>query len=404
MLLFSGLIVLMVSAPTAHADGTTTLTVIKHVVNSNGGTAAASDWTMSVTGTNPSPGSFAGSESGTVVTLDVGSYNVTESGGPAGYAVSRSVDCEGTIVLGETKTCTITNDDIGPTLAVIKKIINNNGGTGTLASFTPLKVDATEVTNGTKTGFPAGVHTVSETLPSGYAATFSGACNGVSTVTLAVGDDVTCTITNDDIGPQLTVIKKIINNYGGTAVLANFLPLKVDGTIVINGTATGFNAGTYTVSETLAAGYAATFSGACNALTHQVTLAIGEDKTCTITNDNVPSVEPVNIPEVLVHTHNEIKVKLNYRSNTYDSISSGVQVAELLIGTSSPTPIIVLVTSPINLPHYDSTGYYMFDYTPTSPLAPGEYQVWFFLWTSMPSDGGEWHPYMVKVVVNITIT
>src|SRR5262249_53753871 len=44
-----------------------TLTVVKHVVNTGGGTRAASDWTLSVPGA--SPASFAGSESGTSVTI-----------------------------------------------------------------------------------------------------------------------------------------------------------------------------------------------------------------------------------------------------------------------------------------------------------------------------------------------
>ena len=48
---------------------TATLTVVKHVVNDNGGGATASQWTMAVTGGTPSPGSFAGSEAGTAVTV-----------------------------------------------------------------------------------------------------------------------------------------------------------------------------------------------------------------------------------------------------------------------------------------------------------------------------------------------
>ena len=44
------------------------------------------------------------------MTLDAGAYNVTESG-PSGYTASFSADCSGTIANGETKTCTVTNDD-----------------------------------------------------------------------------------------------------------------------------------------------------------------------------------------------------------------------------------------------------------------------------------------------------
>ena len=72
------------NTPTATATSTPqpgSLTVYKHVINDNGGTATASDFTMTVDGTNvlPSP-SFPGNESGTTVTMDQGDYCVSESG------------------------------------------------------------------------------------------------------------------------------------------------------------------------------------------------------------------------------------------------------------------------------------------------------------------------------------
>jgi Prealbumin-like fold domain len=88
------------------------LTVIKHVINDNGGTNAAKDFTISVSGTNVSPqGSFPGAESpGTTVTLNPGTFSVSETG-PSGYTQSLSGDCSGTISSSESKTCTITNND-----------------------------------------------------------------------------------------------------------------------------------------------------------------------------------------------------------------------------------------------------------------------------------------------------
>jgi len=88
------------------------LIVIKHVILDDGRDATADQFTMSVTGTNVSPASFPGAESpGTIVGLDAGPYSVGESG-PAGYTTSLSADCIGSISAGETKTCTITNDDL----------------------------------------------------------------------------------------------------------------------------------------------------------------------------------------------------------------------------------------------------------------------------------------------------
>ena len=69
------------------------------------------------------------------MTLDAGAYNVTESG-PSGYTASFSADCSGSIANGQTKTCTVTNDDQAAKLIVIKHVINDNGGTATAANFT----------------------------------------------------------------------------------------------------------------------------------------------------------------------------------------------------------------------------------------------------------------------------
>ena len=88
--------------------------MVKHVVNDNSGTSSAVDFTITVTGNDPSPASFPGAEApGTDVTIDTGSYNVTETG-PAGYVAFFSAGCSGAIGVGETKTCTITNNDIAP--------------------------------------------------------------------------------------------------------------------------------------------------------------------------------------------------------------------------------------------------------------------------------------------------
>jgi hypothetical protein len=91
-----------------------TLRVIKHVVNDDSGTSIAADFTINVTGTSPVPSTFPGAESpGTNVTITAGSYSVTETG-PAGYVGFFSADCSGTIAASQTKTCTITNNDIAP--------------------------------------------------------------------------------------------------------------------------------------------------------------------------------------------------------------------------------------------------------------------------------------------------
>lgn len=176
-----------------------TLHVIKQVINDNGGTAVASDFTIDVAGTNVSSGSFAGSEAGVDVTLDAGSYAVTETS-LSGYLQSGSGDCSGTIAVGETKTCTITNDDIAPQIIVNKVVINDNGGAKVISDF-PLFIDGGSVTSGIAITTAIGLHTVSETVGSGYTSAIGGDCAADGTITLALGDVKTCTVTNDDIAP-----------------------------------------------------------------------------------------------------------------------------------------------------------------------------------------------------------
>ena len=180
------------------------LIVIKHVVNDNGGSATAGQWTMNVAATNPSAASFPGAEApGTTITLDVGSFTVTESTGPAGYLQTGAVGCTGTIALGETRTCTITNDDQGATLIVIKHVINDNGGTATSGEWT-MNVTASNPSlssfpgaeaPGTMVSVDAGSFSVGESGgPSGYLQVSAVGCSG----TIALGQTLTCTITNDD--------------------------------------------------------------------------------------------------------------------------------------------------------------------------------------------------------------
>jgi predicted ribosomally synthesized peptide with SipW-like signal peptide len=95
---------------------TGTLTVYKNVINDDevqgDEDLEAADFTINVSGTNPNPSSFPGNENGTVVTLEPGSYSVSEDP-VVGYNTTFSTDCSGSIAAGETKSCTVTNDDQG---------------------------------------------------------------------------------------------------------------------------------------------------------------------------------------------------------------------------------------------------------------------------------------------------
>jgi uncharacterized repeat protein (TIGR01451 family) len=182
--------------------------VVKHVINDNGGTKTASDFTMTVTGGSPTPASFPGAESpGTQVGLAAGDYSV-EEGAHAGYTETKSADCSGTIAVGDTKTCTITNDDIAPVLHLRKVVVNDNGGTKTVADF-PLAADGTGTNDLAGTSpvdsgatLKADTWTLSETQQTGYTAgnwVCDGGTQSANQITVGIGGTATCTITNDDI-------------------------------------------------------------------------------------------------------------------------------------------------------------------------------------------------------------
>jgi uncharacterized repeat protein (TIGR01451 family) len=199
---------------------TGTLTLKKHVVNNNGGTRSASDFTLHVKqGSNDVAGSpSAGSEDGTSYVLNTGSYTVSEDTPLAGYT-QTSIVCNGqntatvSVTPGQTTTCTITNDDIAPQIKVIKHVVNAGTNlTKTAADFTmnvtgatvsPATFSGSE--SGTMVTLNAGGYTVGETNDPAYTATYDGDCQS----TIAVGDAIkTCTVTNTAVlRPAINVVK-----------------------------------------------------------------------------------------------------------------------------------------------------------------------------------------------------
>jgi hypothetical protein len=308
-------------------------TLLKNLINNNGGTAAKSAWTLNAvlkagsSGTCTASG-IAGSDTGSGVSgsLSVSDniaqciYTLSETGGPAFGYLPIDWSCSGDVSLNGNEitigsgggSCTITNDDVAPGLTLVKQVTNDNGGTAqpsvwtlSAAGPTPISGAGSASSDGT---FSAGTYTLSEFGPGNYAASVWG-CDGGSqngnAITLSIGESATCTIINDDIQPVLTVVKNVINDNGGVLSVSDF-PLFINNAQVVSGVSTALNAGSYTVSETSQPGYAAgTWGGDC-AADGSIDLAIGDNKTCTITNDDIPpelkivksAVEPLIIPGV----------------------------------------------------------------------------------------------------------
>ena len=298
------------------------LKLVKKVVNDNGGTAVESDFTLSAAG--PTPISGAG---GVSKDVDAGTYTLSETG-PNGYSASewvcklveasakqavfateaeRAAFATGlapantvNVAGGESKECTITNNDIPPSLHLRKIVTNDNGGTKTVADFT-LTADGADANDLSGTspvdsgaGLLADTWALSETSVAGYTASAWSCVGGTqsgSNITVGIGGEATCTITNNDIPPKLIVIKHVISDNGGTKSASDFTmsvtgsspsPASFQGA-ESPGTTVAINAGNFSVGESSVYGYTQTSAVGCSG-----TIAVGETKTCTITNDDQP--------------------------------------------------------------------------------------------------------------------
>jgi len=189
-----------------------TLTVINVVDNTGGGTLDAVAFMLHVTDDNATGADVTGSpfsgkvSPGTKFTLPPGTYSVGENP-VTGYTTTFTGDCTAVVLVGaDTKTCTVTNTFVPPTLTVIKVVDNTGGGTLGAGGFTlhvtddnATGADVTgspffgELTPGTKFTLPPGTYSVGEDAEPDYATFFTGDCMAV---VLVGADTKTCTVTN----------------------------------------------------------------------------------------------------------------------------------------------------------------------------------------------------------------
>lgn len=247
--------------------------------------------------------------------VDPGTYTVTEAAA-AGFDLTglscNDPDQQSVVDLGsstatidvdagETITCIFTNTQRA-LLTLVKNLPNDNGGTATQDDFqaywdgNPVDWDVpTEV-------LPNQEYVASEDVLNGYdpGNGWFNACASGGAVTPAPGDDLTCEITNDDISPNLTLVKIVDNGSGGEAFVDDW-NLAADGPTPINGdggVSSDVDAGNYDLSESgpeivtgglyVASDWVCEGSGTPNGAS--ISLSLGDIATCTITNQFVPSV------------------------------------------------------------------------------------------------------------------
>jgi hypothetical protein len=354
-----------------------TLKLVKTVVNNNGGAAVVGDFTLKANTTT-----FV---SGTAQAVGAGTYALTETSTVTGYLASSWV-CTGggtqsadgssvTIAAGENVTCTITNNDIAPSLTLNKILVKDNGGTANESDWTLSATGtAQSPTNLSGPGasgsadvvstdsFKADTYTLAESGgPSGYTAS-SWSCTGATIVngnqiTLALAQTATCSITNNDDSAHLIIKKVVVNDNGGAKHATDF-KFKVNG-----GTATTFiqsddqdhgentvdvNAGSYSVVEDglPITGYGTSYDG-CSG-----TIATGETKTCTITNNDVKAapafatVQSALLFDTATFTGLRPNSPAPDASVTFSLWTSANCAAGTQVGASESRPIVVVNSVP----------------------------------------------------------
>lgn len=176
----------------------------------------------------------------------------------------------------------------------------------------------------------------------------------------------TCT----PIPATLHVVKTVVNTGGGVATPSSFsLSVKnASGTVVggptagtgAPGTSYSFSAGTYTVSEDVNASYSAVFSGDCDT-NGLVSLAAGNDKTCTITNTyNPPMVSSGGGGGSVLLM--DVCPSGDFSYSYYDK-TCGIAPVALKIAAPIIIPLIGIrkVPTPLALP--SGSGSVVYDYT-----------------------------------------
>ncbi|WP_421712349.1 hypothetical protein, partial [Alteromonas abrolhosensis] len=190
--------------------------------------------------------------------------------------------------------CTITNNDIAPTLTLTKLVINDEGGIAGANDFN-ISVGGIVVLSGETNNYAANTPlAINETLLADYifvSITGDAKCPAAlgGLVSLDEGENLVCTITNNDvIDPpaeiRLTLLKDVINDNGGNQ-LDTAWTLRASGPVVrsgIEGSAAVTNSvvlpGIYTLSESGPGGYIASgWSCAGGSLSgNQLTLVAGD--------------------------------------------------------------------------------------------------------------------------------
>jgi len=183
------------------------------------------------------------------------------------------------------------------TVTIKKEVINDNGGTATVADFSFL-VGSTTVHSGETVNIDPGTYTISESGPDGYNVTFGGDCDANGNITISEFDQAVCTITNDDKENGVLLIDKLVT-FSGPSLNVSTSDFNFTVTNTVTNEVSSFTdevpgdlpAGDYTIDEVYTGNenisYTSTFSVDCSDTgnnTASISITEGATSTCQIIN------------------------------------------------------------------------------------------------------------------------
>ena len=288
--------------------------MVAHLVNDNGGSARPTDWTLRADGPTPVSG-HTGDSAITDVEVTPGSYRPTQTAGPTGYARSDWLCLGGVqtvpggpvvLGLGDSATCTVTDDDEPSQLTLIAQVVNRStGGTAgpgqwTLSAAGPTSISGRGNSAGvTDQTIDAGTYTLSDSGgPRGYTAgpwSCTGGTLARNRLAVPNGAHIICSVTNAAQQPTLTLIKVVRNGNTGASTSATAWQLSAVGPRTISGVSDSaavtqalVPVGTYDLTQSGPAGFRSSdwvCSGAARFTpAGTVTLSLGDRAVCSSTS------------------------------------------------------------------------------------------------------------------------
>jgi uncharacterized repeat protein (TIGR01451 family) len=323
---------------------------------------------------------------GTSYTLVAGTYTVSEDASSTfTESIGGNCDSSGVIALlaGASSTCTITNTNntvppspLPATLHVAKLVV----GTAAASDFTLTVKNATSgtiigsapgvATPGTAYSLSAGNYIVSENASSSYTEIIAGDCASSGTITLAAGEDETCLITNTNIPiipavvvPQASVFSGGgISNGGAIVPLIGILKVPTPLALPAGPGSVTYNYTVWNVGGQQALDNVSVADNTCSPVTYvsgdtnsNGKLDPGEHwkYACTVT---------------LSTTTTNTAVATGYSDDSYHQAAFATAVATVVLGSSSPAPLVNIVKVPSRLtPLPFGGGDVTYTYTVTNP-------------------------------------